>query len=129
VWIGLDAPDWPRRSDFVVFWTNVLDWLGQGGEVYAAAGIEPLEEGWRKIAGPPGGVAGLWPGMYRQADGRLRAVNAPAPRIAPIPAGWEAKLAKLQPSREGTLSLAAPLLLAALGLMLGASLTWTQRRP
>jgi hypothetical protein len=34
VWIGFDSPDWPRTSDFVIFWSNVLDWVGQRGEDY-----------------------------------------------------------------------------------------------
>ncbi|WP_428939347.1 BatA domain-containing protein [Fontivita pretiosa] len=36
VWIGLSSDRWPRSTDFVVFWTNALDWAGQGQELYRA---------------------------------------------------------------------------------------------
>ncbi len=39
VWMGLDSKSWPRTSGFVVFWGNVLDWVGQGGEMYVAQPI------------------------------------------------------------------------------------------
>jgi hypothetical protein len=29
-WIGFTSESFPRTSDFVIFWTNVLDWLGSG---------------------------------------------------------------------------------------------------
>jgi hypothetical protein len=34
VWVGFDSDNFPRYPDFVVFWTSVFDWLGQGGPVY-----------------------------------------------------------------------------------------------
>jgi hypothetical protein len=34
VWVGFDSDNFPRYADFVVFWTNVFDWLGQGGRTY-----------------------------------------------------------------------------------------------
>jgi hypothetical protein len=34
VWVGFTSESWPRSSDFVIFWTNVLDWVGQGGEAF-----------------------------------------------------------------------------------------------
>lgn len=36
VWIGFTSPAWPRTSNFVVFWTNALDWAGQGASIYDA---------------------------------------------------------------------------------------------
>jgi len=29
VWIGFQSDDFPRRADFVVFWNNVFNWLGE----------------------------------------------------------------------------------------------------
>jgi hypothetical protein len=29
VWVGFASDVWPRSSDFVIFWTNVFDWIGQ----------------------------------------------------------------------------------------------------
>ena len=34
VWIGFDSPAFPRSPAFVVFWTNVLDWAGQGVDAF-----------------------------------------------------------------------------------------------
>jgi hypothetical protein len=36
VWVGFVSEDFPRTPDFVIFWTNVFDWLGDGGEEYEA---------------------------------------------------------------------------------------------
>ncbi|HMB94415.1 MAG TPA: hypothetical protein VKK61_00080 [Tepidisphaeraceae bacterium] len=36
VWIGFDSPNFARRGDFVVFWSNVLNWTGHGGEEFVA---------------------------------------------------------------------------------------------
>jgi len=36
VWIGFGSETWPQSSDFVIFYTNALDWAGQGGDVYDA---------------------------------------------------------------------------------------------
>ena len=39
VWIGFDARDFAATTDFVVLWTNALDWVGQGGEIYTATKV------------------------------------------------------------------------------------------
>jgi hypothetical protein len=36
VWIGFGSETWPQSSDFVICYTNALDWAGQGGDVYDA---------------------------------------------------------------------------------------------
>jgi hypothetical protein len=38
VWIGFESPEFSHSSDFVIFWTNVLDWVGHGGDAYVANG-------------------------------------------------------------------------------------------
>ncbi|HEY1628655.1 MAG TPA: hypothetical protein VGF52_02285 [Tepidisphaeraceae bacterium] len=54
VWIGFHSPTFPRSSDFVIFWTNILDWVGHGGDAYLANGpfavpIPPLAQtDWKK---------------------------------------------------------------------------------
>jgi hypothetical protein len=37
VWIGFQSDEFPHQPDFVVFWSNVLDWLGDGGQSYESA--------------------------------------------------------------------------------------------
>jgi hypothetical protein len=52
VWIGLDAPDFARTPEFVIFWTNVFDWLAGGdtdpAQQWVAAVVPPI-----KISPPP----------------------------------------------------------------------------
>ncbi|MGB7159553.1 MAG: hypothetical protein WBD40_15915, partial [Tepidisphaeraceae bacterium] len=79
VWIALDADTFPRRADYVVFWTNVFDWLGQGGDAYTSHPVGLLGSEWQRVTdGPNGTESGLWPGLHRRGDGALRAVNAPS---------------------------------------------------
>jgi hypothetical protein len=46
VWIGLDAPDFARTPEFVIFWTNVFDWLAGGdtdpAQQWVAATVPPI---------------------------------------------------------------------------------------
>lgn len=37
VWAGFDSPALASRVDYVVFWTNVLDFVGQGGDAWQLA--------------------------------------------------------------------------------------------
>jgi len=37
VWVGFQSEEFPRRADFVVFWSNVFDWLEDGGQNYESA--------------------------------------------------------------------------------------------
>jgi hypothetical protein len=74
LWVGFDSDNFPRLADFVVFWTSVFDWLGQGGQTYDS--ILP---------------------------------NPPAP-----------------PSLEDSKSLAAPMLLASIGLICFSAAIWTR---
>ncbi len=34
VWVGFDSKSFARSPDIVIFWTNLLDWAGQGGEAF-----------------------------------------------------------------------------------------------
>lgn len=34
VWIGFTSPDFTRTPSFVIFWTSLLDWVGQAGETF-----------------------------------------------------------------------------------------------
>jgi hypothetical protein len=42
VWIGFNSPTFSHSSDFVVFWTNVLDWVGRGGDEFVASGARAV---------------------------------------------------------------------------------------
>jgi hypothetical protein len=76
VWVGFDSPQWPRSADFVVFWTNVFDWLGGAGQGFTADPVTIQGDEWkRQDPAPPGVQANAWPGVFRGPDGRLKAMN------------------------------------------------------
>jgi hypothetical protein len=135
VWVGFDSPDWPRRPEYVVFWTNVFDWLGgSAGSEYRGYPIAPLGRGWRRVAGDDvsaGAEPGLWPGLYERAeDGARRAVNAayvPISLPAAVP-DWSKKLAAALTRTQRGRPLAATLLLAAVACLALSALLWTGRR-
>ena len=37
VWVGFQSEEFPHHPDFVVFWSNVFDWLGDGGQSYESS--------------------------------------------------------------------------------------------
>lgn len=60
-WIGFDSPAMARKPEFVVFWTNVFNWVGQGGEAFEPipgtvfASVQPpiarpIEPVWRDLS-------------------------------------------------------------------------------
>jgi hypothetical protein len=130
VWVGFHSALFPRSTDYVIFWANVFDWLGRGGEAFVAHPVKMLPDEWRPVAmagnAPPDRPA--WPGLYRRAsDGALRAVNAPAPQMQrPTDAGWDRRLGDILESHAvaGGTRLAPWLLLAALGCLLAAGVWW-----
>lgn len=76
IWVGFESPGWPRSVDYVVFWTNVFDGLGDGGEAFAAY-VPVVDETWKREGKlPPDIQANAWPGIYVRSDGRRKAVNA-----------------------------------------------------
>jgi hypothetical protein len=79
VWIGGWSDTFARTSKFVIFWTNVLDWVGRGGESFqtqATAAVpipEPFQSDW--LAKTRGISPGLRKGMDL-ASGLLLAATA-----------------------------------------------------
>jgi hypothetical protein len=90
VWAALDTDRWSNRPEYVVFWTAVFDWVGQGGDTYAAHPLSELTPDWQRITGPGGSIRAPGmstsaiayepaPGIYRRSDGPIRAFNAALP--------------------------------------------------
>ena len=131
IWFALDAPAFPRRGDYVVFWTNVFDWLGRGGDAFVAHPIGLLSNDWRRVTdGPEGTEPGLWPGLYERSDGTLQAVNAPfvrPPDVRPV-TDWQQRLARAVARTRGGRTLSPYLLLAALFCAIGAAWRWPARK-
>jgi hypothetical protein len=42
VWVGFDSAEFSHRPDFVVFWTNIFQWLGGGADI-STSGSPPTE--------------------------------------------------------------------------------------
>ena len=132
VWVGVDAPEWARSADFVVFWADVFNWVGAGGERFASHPVGSLAADWRavELAGsvaPP--EPGLWPGLYRRADGTLRALHAPdVPFPTPPETNWQEQLARLTRDARGGFVLAPWLAVLALMSLLLAAWLWKAKR-
>lgn len=129
VWVGIDADDWSRDSSFVIFWTNVFDWLGHGGgDAFVWQPVQRLGPEWRRLddlSGPVVRDVDPAPGVWGRGDGALRALNAIDLKLdPPPPSDWRAKLAALKPAASARANLSKPALVAALCLALIASLTW-----
>jgi hypothetical protein len=132
VWIGFETADWARSAEFVVFCANVFNWGGAGGERFASYPVGTLDGDWQAVelagsAAPP--EPGVWPGLYRRADGTLRALHGPdVPFPAPRETNWHARLDALARDARGRLGLAPLLSLLALACLLSAAAAWKPRR-
>jgi hypothetical protein len=133
VWVGFDAGDWARSSDYVVFWANVLNWAGAGGERFAAHAAGSLEGDWTAMelapsVAPPEPM--LWPGLYRRSDGTLRAVRAPdAPDAAPAMTDWRERLSARGDGAADGVELAPWVALLSLLCLVGAAVLWKREEP
>jgi len=127
VWVGFGSEVFARTADYVVFWTNVFDWVGEGGAEFTAHEVRGLPPEWTLGGGglPAGVENGLWPGVYRRTDGALRAVNTEA--VVPVEAPqtpWRERLWQLGAKSHAGRDLGPAAALAAMALMAGAAATW-----
>jgi hypothetical protein len=128
VWVGFDAPRWATTPDYVIFWTNVFDWAGGGGERFVARRVDEWSAEWKPVRRPAGQV-GAWPGLYRRSDGVVRAFNAPDVPLSALPTSdWRAKIAALARPHEGRLDLTPWLLILSAGVLVIGAATWKRRR-
>jgi hypothetical protein len=129
VWIGFDSSAWSHTSDFVIFWANVFDWLGNEQETYAAHPLDSFEPDWKLLTIPaisPSPTAGQWSGLYELPDGRHIALNAPADPIKLAgTSDWRNALVRwLTADVTARLPLQMPLLLICLACLALAAWTW-----
>jgi hypothetical protein len=133
VWVGFHSPQFAHLADFVIFWKEVFDWLGEGEATYSSAPIGPLAGQWQ-LKEPvglsiPQAEVGLAPGLYIGADGTLQAVNAgTAAASGKSTPDWRSKLEDLmdQSGRQPH-ELYGPLLIAALGLLGVCAFSWARQ--
>jgi hypothetical protein len=64
-WIGFSSPSWTRSSDFVIFWTNVLDWTSGVRDQSRFIGVRAVP------IGPPPSID--WPQIFRDLPLSYRA--------------------------------------------------------
>lgn len=121
VWVGFDAPRWAATTDYVIFWTNVFDWEGGGGQMLGAHSINEWSAEWKPADSSNGTVR---PGLYRRSDGAWRAFNpTDEPTGAPPRIDWRSRLKELT-SNPGRHDLTVLLLAAAVACLLLAAGTW-----
>jgi hypothetical protein len=109
-----------KSADFVVLWTNALDWVGAGStETFAAVTVGTLGPEWASVDTQQ-------PGIYRRDDGAVVAANAPVAnfRSEASTAGWRGKLRALGESRSGRVELGSYLVVAAIGCALAGAFLW-----
>jgi len=136
VWVGFDSPSFAMTPGFVVLWAKMLEWVGGEAELYAAREAGSIGGTWQRIA--PGAVPddvkpGWVAGLYRDAVGRLVAVNPAVPRgddvAAPSPtaptADWRESLALLSRSWPTAAPMGHWLAGAAVLLGLAAAVCWS----
>jgi hypothetical protein len=102
VWIGFDAPDFARQPEFVIFWTNVFDWLAGGAED-AGGAIADASKHWSSSVVPP-------------------------IKIPPPPAtDWRAKMAALATSHRRRRDVTSAVLLLSVICLIVAAVAWPGR--
>lgn len=111
VWVGIDAPDFALRPDFVVFFANVFDWVGETSGGYASEQAGSLGREYRAVVVSDPKIDAA-PGVYKRPDGELVAtsVDVAKDRIVSPP---NAK--PLAASSGGVVGMSGGLLLGAVG--------------
>jgi hypothetical protein len=128
VWVGFNSPTFPKLKDYVIFWTNVFDYVGQGGDEFTSEPVQMVGSEWKlqtKFAMEPFDIL---PGIYRRGDGSLRALNATDVHFdPPIQTDWRRKLASVSKPQFAGFDLRPASLIGAMLLLLGASTLWKRQ--
>jgi hypothetical protein len=116
------SPEFARTPDFVILWTNILDWISQGDSMYTAMPVRQLAPEWMPVKPPAGDY---WPGVYRRSDGALLAMNALDVRIEPhLKGDSRSKIDRLHFEGDGARSLSKILLMACFLAIFIAIFSW-----
>lgn len=102
VWVGFNSVEFPKSKDFVIFWTNVLSWAGQGDLQFTGESMQTLGDAWQLRTSPIAGGFDVSPGIYARADGSSRAMNALDVKFSsPVHTDWRGRLASQSAMRAG----------------------------
>ena len=112
-------------ADYAVFWKNVFDWVGEGGEQFSADVCGGLDASWKPVEG--GRIGGNWPGIYDRGGERL-AMSAGREGSGCGGGGLRGKLEKVRGeetrSGGGRRPIERELVLAAMAAVLVAAGLW-----
>ena len=119
----LHSGHFAATPDFVILWTNLLDWLGGGNQAWTSHDTGSLGDEWHTVAPTQRGQ----PGLYQRSDGARRAVH-----LAPVhfdhAFGSDNRAIERHAGRAqdpgGKAELLPLLALAALAALLIGALTW-----
>jgi len=123
VWVGFATDQWSTQTQFVILWTNVFDWIGQGGREFSGFPLEQRGDDWNPLTSPEG-----FAGIYQREDGAQRAFNSLAEplrteRSAP---DWQKRVIAAA-RRHGGQSISGQFSLAALFCLLCSLARWRKR--
>lgn len=131
IWVGLESDEFARDPRFVIFWTDVWDWLAGGKLEYAAQTVHRLSADWHCQAQMDADLLpGLLPGIWQSA-GRQLALNAGdfAWSQATDTAASADRLAAIGGSEAaGGFNAGAVLIFLSLSLLGIAALLWPRER-
>jgi hypothetical protein len=116
------SADFARTAEFVILWTNILDWAAGGGaaEAFVSQPVSPFGGEWRPQSGRVN-----WPGFYELSTGAIRAANAAPLRLIPPPTSdWRPRLASQLSKSPAYLNLLPYLAIASAAGVLVAACTW-----
>ncbi len=125
VWVGFESSTFATTSkDCVIFWTNVFDWLGQGGDEFVSEPVQLIGDEW-KLQTPALPGVDLSPGIYKRSDGAMRALNATDIRLNPLPqSDWQTHLNAKSITKTAGFDTRPVFLLLALLLVLASAVFW-----
>ncbi|HEX3358986.1 MAG TPA: hypothetical protein VHS31_18550 [Tepidisphaeraceae bacterium] len=127
VWVGFASASFPSSKDFVIFWSNVFDWLGEGGDEFVSGPVQSIGEEW-KLQTPAMAGFDLSPGVYRRSDGVLRAMNANDIWLnPPAQTDWATRLNGKSITKAAGFDLRPLLLIFALAMVLASATLWKSR--
>ncbi len=129
VWIGFTAENFSATADFVVLWTNILNWLSNTSDEFVSNPLAPLSKDWQPLSAnaQSSQSLGLWPGIYRSRDGRFRAHNI-SPAIFPTSPAAQSSDIRGSLTHTGAIDASEAILLLILALLLLGAFAWPSQR-
>jgi len=117
IWVGFDSDSFAQTPDYVIFWTNLVTYVGGGGEAFAFEFPHLLDSQWQHVDGPASAIPGYVPGLFRNSAGQFLAINAPPLRAHSDNTDWRHQLNGILTHSRDAISLAPWMLCAAIAML------------